>query len=185
VGEEPAQDRVARLQRQGGAEQRPLVEVGGDEAEAAQVGEHHRELHACLRQGARPIDARGGGSLYSAPRRGWEGTHILRRLYDVGEEKLGQFAEELLSNPRVAEAFARALRKAVETKGRMDRNMQALLGLLNMPSRADLSRVVTKLEAIQGSLVNLNLKMDRLLATQARRRGGRRAQAPRADQPRE
>jgi hypothetical protein len=67
----------------------------------------------------------------------------------------------------------------------MDRNMQALLGLFNMPSRADLSRVVTKLEAIQGSLVNLNLKMDRLLATQARRRGGRRAQAPRADQPRE
>ena len=96
--------------------------------------------------------------------------HILKRLYGLGEEKLARFAEEMLSNPRVAEAFSAALRKAFETKGRVDRNMQLVLGLLNLPSRADLTRIVTKIEAIQGSLVNLNLKVDRLLATQGQRR---------------
>lgn len=96
--------------------------------------------------------------------------HILKRLYGLGEEKLARFAEEMLSNPRVAEAFSAALRKAFETKGRVDRNMQLVLGLLNLPSRADLTRIVTKIEAIQGSLVNLNLKVDRLLATQGPRR---------------
>ena len=110
-----------------------------------------------------------------------EDAHILKRLYGFGEEKLARFAEELLSNPRVADAFSAALRKAFETKGRVDRNMQLLLGLLNLPSRTDLTRLVTKIEAIQGSLVNLNLKVDRLLAAQAgrrRRAGGRGADFP-------
>jgi hypothetical protein len=108
-------------------------------------------------------------------------THILKRLYGFGEERLARFAEELLSNPRVAEAFSVALRRAFETKGRVDRNMQTILALLNMPSRADLTRLTTKLEAIQGSLVNLNLKVDRLMATtRAPRRRTARKPAARA-----
>ena len=71
----------------------------------------------------------------------------------------------MLSNPRVAEAFSHALQKALETKGRMDRNMQTVLALLNLPSRSDLTRIMTKLEAINGSLTNLSMKVDRLLAT--------------------
>jgi hypothetical protein len=109
-----------------------------------------------------------------------EDTHILKRLYGLGEEKLARFAEELLSNPRVADAFSAALRKAFEAKGRVDRNMQLMLGLLNLPSRADLTRLGTKIEAIQGSLVNLNIKVDRLLAMQGsrRRRSGRKPPGP-------
>ena len=97
-------------------------------------------------------------------------THILKRLYALGEEGLGRLAEDLLSNPRVAETFSHALQRAFEAKGRVDRNMQTVLGLLNLPSRADLARIATKLEAIQGSLVNLNLKVDRLLAVSKPRR---------------
>ena len=103
-------------------------------------------------------------------------THILRRLLGLGEEQLGRLAEELLSNPRVAETFSTALQKAFEAKGRVDRNMQTVLGLLNLPSRADMTRLLTKLEAIQGSLVNLNVKVDRLLSTSGppRRRTSRK-----------
>jgi len=107
-------------------------------------------------------------------------THILKRLLGLGEDRLGHLAEELLSNPRVAETFSLALQKAFEAKGRVDRNMQTVLGLLNLPSRADLIRLVSKLEAIQGSLVNLNLKIDRLLASSGpprRRTGRKRARA--------
>jgi len=91
-------------------------------------------------------------------------THILKRLYGYGEESLGRLAEDLLSNPRVAEAFSATIRRAFEAKGRVDRNMQAVLRLLNVPSRADLNRLVTKVEALQGALVNLSLKVDRLIA---------------------
>jgi len=112
-------------------------------------------------------------------------THILKRLYDLGEERLGRLAEDLLSNPLVAEAFSTAIRKAFETKGRVDRNMQTVLALLNLPSRADLSRLITKLEAIQGSLVNLNLKVDRLMTSRTPRRKSGRKNADASDAPAE
>jgi hypothetical protein len=110
-----------------------------------------------------------------------EDETILKRLYGFGEEALGRLAEDMLANPRVAEAFSRALQKAFDTKGRVDRNMQTVLGLLNLPSRADVSRILTKLEAIQGSLVNLNLKVDRLMGERARPRRRRRSASAAAD----
>ena len=104
---------------------------------------------------------------------------ILKRLYDFGEEALARLAQELLSNPRVAEAFTTALQKGFAAKGRIDRNLQTVLGLLNLPSRADFNRLLTKLEAIQGSLVNLNLKVDRLMTARAepRRRARKKSES--------
>ena len=87
----------------------------------------------------------------------------------MGEGTLGRLAEELLSNPRIAAAFAQALKRAMEAKGTVDRNIQTVLGLLNVPSRHDVSKLATKLEAIQGNLMNLNLKVDRLLGERAAR----------------
>ena len=57
----------------------------------------------------------------------------------------------------------------MEAKGTVDRNIQTVLGLLNVPSRHDVTKLATKLEAIQGNLMNLNLKVDRLLAERAAR----------------
>ena len=104
---------------------------------------------------------------------------IVKGLVDFGEEALGRLAQELLSNPRVAEAFTSALQKGFAAKTQMDKNMQTVLGLLNVPSRRDFNKLLTKLEAIQGSLVNLNLKVDRLIAERAERK--RRRKKPAAD----
>jgi hypothetical protein len=52
--------------------------------------------------------------------------------------------------------------------------MQTVLRLLNVPSRADLNRLVTKVEALQGALVNLSLKVDRLIADHPTRRPKRK-----------
>jgi len=89
---------------------------------------------------------------------------LWQRLVGAGEERVAQFAEEVLANPHVTEALSNALRRAARTKGQVDRNMQFLLGALNLPSRSDFNRLVSKVEALQGSLVNLNIKLDRLLA---------------------
>ena len=66
--------------------------------------------------------------------------------------------------------FMSAVQAGLETKGHIDRNMQTVLGLLNVPSRADLNKLAVKLEVLQGSLTNLNLKVDRLLAQSRPRR---------------
>ncbi len=60
---------------------------------------------------------------------------IWQRLVGAGEERLGQFAEEILSSPHVTEALAGALRRAAQTKGQVDRNMQAVLSALNAGGR--------------------------------------------------
>lgn len=90
------------------------------------------------------------------------------------KERLQRLAEELLANRRFADMLMSAVQAGLETKGHIDRNIQTVLGLLNLPSRADLNKLATKLEVLQGSLTNLNLKVDRLLAERARERRRRR-----------
>ncbi|MEB2285927.1 MAG: hypothetical protein B6D46_09560 [Polyangiaceae bacterium UTPRO1] len=102
---------------------------------------------------------------------------LLSWIVETGEARLLQFAEELLANPKMAEAFSSALQRAVKTKGQVDRNMQMVLGLLNLPSKADYNRLLSKIEALQGSLVNLNIKVDRLLAERERPKPRRRPPA--------
>jgi hypothetical protein len=104
---------------------------------------------------------------------------MLSWIVEMGEARLGQLAEELLANPRMAETFSAALKRAAHTKGQVDRNMQMLLGLLNVPSKADYNRLLSKVESLQGSLVNLNIKLDRLLAARehSKRRSSDKRQA--------
>lgn len=102
---------------------------------------------------------------------------LLSWIVEMGEARLLQFAEELLANPKMAEAFSSALQRAAKTKGQVDRNMQMVLGLLNLPSKADYNRLLSKIEALQGSLVNLNIKVDRLLAERDRPKPKRRPSA--------
>lgn len=95
------------------------------------------------------------------------GDNLWQWLFGAGEERIGQFTEELLGNPRVRDALAGAFRRAARTKGQVDRNMEMLLAALNVPSRRDFDKLYAKVEALQGSLVNLSIKLDRLAAQQA------------------
>lgn len=95
---------------------------------------------------------------------------LFQWLYSLGEERLTQFAKEVMANPRFAESLGKAFERAAKTKGQVDRNIDTLLGFLNIPSKADYNRLLAKVEAVQGSLVNLNIKLDRLLAAQKKPR---------------
>lgn len=91
---------------------------------------------------------------------------ILQRLRDLGGDQVNRLLEDLVSSPRFAEFLGSALQQAMATKGKVDRNMQTILSLLSLPSKADYKKLSSKVEALQGSLVNLNIKLDRLLAQQ-------------------
>ena len=91
---------------------------------------------------------------------------VLANLVDRGEKVISVFAEELGRNPKVRAQLGKTLERAVDAKRAVDKNMQTVLSLLNVPSRADFHRVMTKIEALQGSIVNLSMKVDRLVAAQ-------------------
>ena len=96
--------------------------------------------------------------------------NVLQWLFERGEETVGQLLEEVLGRPGVTDGLAKVAKRAAQTKGRVDKNVETLLHLLNLPSRADYDKLRTKIEHLQGSLVNLNMKLDRLLAAQEKKK---------------
>ncbi len=90
--------------------------------------------------------------------------NVWQWLVEAGEETVSQVAGEVLQNPRVTEAMAGALKRAAETKGHVDKNLERVMSALNVVSRTDHEKLMNKVEALQGSLVNINIKLDRLLA---------------------
>ena len=91
-------------------------------------------------------------------------SNLLHWLYERGEEAVGQVLDDLLSRPGVTDGISKVAKRAVKTKGHLDRNVETMLHLVNLPSRADYHKLLVKLEHLQGSLVNLNMKVDRLMA---------------------
>lgn len=108
-----------------------------------------------------------------------KGGTILDQMRARGEEAVGQILEGLMKNKGVADQLGKTIGRAADAKRSVDRNMQYVLSLLNLPSRADYNRLLAKIESLQGSLVNLNMKLDRLMAREqpaaAKRAPARRA----------
>jgi len=98
-----------------------------------------------------------------------EPQNLLEWLYERGGQTIGQMLEELFDRPGVTDGLTKMVKRAAQTKGRVDKNVEIMLHLLNLPSRADYHKLLVKIEHLQGSLVNLNMKLDRLLAAQEKR----------------
>jgi hypothetical protein len=80
------------------------------------------------------------------------------RISRQGEEALGKIAEELIGNPVVNGAIARAFdarEKAVQAQ-------EAAMGALNLPSAADIERVTRRLRSLSQRLEGIEDAMDRL-----------------------
>jgi hypothetical protein len=94
-----------------------------------------------------------------------EGAGLRERLSRQSEEALGKLASDLLENPLINNAIARAFtarEKAVQAQ-------EMAMGALNLPSAADIDRltrrlrtVSNRLEGIEEALDNLQEGVDRL-----------------------
>lgn len=69
----------------------------------------------------------------------------------------------------VFEKLFEANKESVETFAHLvrDLNVEAVLRLLNIPSRAEHEQLLDRLAEMQGRLLNVSLKLDRLLAEYA------------------
>jgi len=91
---------------------------------------------------------------------------LLSQVYERGEDAISQLLDELLGAKNVAARAGRTAGRAAEVRKHLDRNMGLLLSLFNLPSRSDYNKLLAKIDALEGTLVNTNMKLDRLLATQ-------------------
>ena len=83
---------------------------------------------------------------------------FVEKLSRQGEEALGKIAEELIANPVVNGAVARAF----EARERAVQAQEATLGALNLPSAADIERVTRRLRSLSQRLEGIEDAIDRL-----------------------
>jgi len=89
---------------------------------------------------------------------------LFRRIVSLGEDGLTDLSNRLLENKAFARALEQALERGFKTKKNVDRNMQIALGLLNMPSKRDYKNLSDKIESLNGKIVSLSLKVDKVVA---------------------
>src|SRR3954465_8837315 len=80
------------------------------------------------------------------------------RLSRQGEGALGKIAEELISNPVINGAIARAF----EAREKAVQAQVAAMGALNLPSAADIERVTRRLRSLSQRLEGIEDAIDRL-----------------------
>jgi hypothetical protein len=86
------------------------------------------------------------------------GESLVDRLSRQGEEALGRIAEELIDNPVVSGAIARAL----DAREKAVLAQEAAMGALNIPSAADVERVTRRLRSLSQRLEGIEDGIDRL-----------------------
>ena len=87
-----------------------------------------------------------------------QGESFVEKLSRQGEEALGRVAEELVANPVVNGAIARAF----EAREKALQAQEAALGALNLPSAADIERVTRRLRSLSQRLEGIEDAIDRL-----------------------
>ncbi len=80
------------------------------------------------------------------------------RLSRQGEEALGKMAEELVANPVVHAAIARAF----DARDAAVAAQEAAMGALNIPSAADVERVTRRLRSVSQRMEGIEDALDRL-----------------------
>jgi polyhydroxyalkanoate synthesis regulator phasin len=98
---------------------------------------------------------------------------LLARLRQMSEDGLTSVFDELMSNDRARRALGRAGERLLRNKHVFDRNIESLLDFVNIPSKRDVRELKSRLDHLASQLMNLNMKLDRLLAKE-------RPEAPRA-----
>lgn len=86
------------------------------------------------------------------------GEGLRERLARQGEDALGKLAQDLLENPLVNSAIARAF----TARERAVQAQEAAMGALNLPSAADLERLTRRLRSVSQRLEGIEDAVDRL-----------------------
>jgi hypothetical protein len=93
------------------------------------------------------------------------------RLSRQGEEAIGKLAEELVANPVVNAALARAF----EAREKAVQAQEVAMGALGIPSAADIERLTRRLRSVSQRLEGIEDGVDRLderIASVGQRAGG-------------
>jgi polyhydroxyalkanoate synthesis regulator phasin len=96
------------------------------------------------------------------PRR--EAESLISKLRHMSEEGVASFFSEVMANESLRRTLGRAGESFLSNKQSFDRNIETILDFVNIPSKRDVRELKARLDHLNGQLVNLSMKIDRMLA---------------------
>ncbi|MGD0119536.1 MAG: hypothetical protein ABSD30_15830 [Candidatus Binatus sp.] len=89
--------------------------------------------------------------------------NLMNKLRQMSEEGITGFFNEIMSNDRMRSSFGKAGERFMANKQSFDRNVEQMLDFVNIPSKRDVRDLKARLDHLSSQLLNLSIKLDRLL----------------------
>ena len=89
---------------------------------------------------------------------------LMSKLRQMSEEGVASFFSEVMANDGLRRTLGRAGESFFSNKQSFDRNIETILDFVNIPSKRDVRELKARLDHLNGQLVNLSIKIDRMLA---------------------
>jgi hypothetical protein len=99
-----------------------------------------------------------------------DAENLISKLRAMGEEGISSFFTEVMGNDRLRSGFGKAGQRFMENKQTFDRNVETVLDFVNIPTKKDVRDLKQRLDHLSSQLLNLNIKLDRLLADDGERK---------------
>ena len=106
---------------------------------------------------------------------------LISKLRQLSEEGATSFFSEVMASERLRKRLGRAGERFLSNKQNFDHNVESILDFVNIPSKRDVRDLKSRLDTLSTQLVNLSMKVDRMLAQkkpQQRRPRGGKGKAP-------
>ena len=92
---------------------------------------------------------------------------MIKDFVAVGEEKLGQWTEQVLGNEALMRRIGGAVQKAMAMREQAQATFKAALAVVGVPTLDDVKRVEAKLEEVEALFSDINAQLDRLHSSSA------------------
>lgn len=93
-----------------------------------------------------------------------DAENLISKLRQMGEEGISSFFNEVMGNARLRGGLGRAGERFMANKQAFDRNVETFLDFANIPTKKDVRDIKTRIDHLSSQLLNLQIKLDRLLA---------------------
>src|ERR1700738_4251830 len=93
-----------------------------------------------------------------------EAENLIAKLRQMSEEGAASFFSEVMANEGLRRRLGRAGERFLANKQSFDRNIETILDFVNIPSKRDVRELKARLDHLNSQLVNLSMKLDRMLA---------------------
>ena len=95
---------------------------------------------------------------------------LFDRLKERGDEMLAQVSGELMQNPH----FMKAMESALRGKQKIDQGAARALKSMNIPTRSEFKRALTRIEALEHEIATLKAKLKKAPASAPGRAGAKK-----------